>query len=333
MERILVTGATGFLGGAVVRALRRAGADVVATGRDPTKCADLARQGIATLCRDLAEPFDERETAALRDVRAVVHCAALSAPFGRPAAFERANVHATAHLVDLATRLGVRRFVHVSTPAVYFRFRDQIGLAETTPLPEPVNDYARTKRAAEAIVTARPEIGPVVLRPRGIYGAGDTALLPRLTRAVAAGPLPLFRDGTAATDITHVDDVVAAVLAALTAPNEVQGEIFNVSGGVGLPIRRIVETVCDRLSLTPRWRALPIGLVRPVVATIERAAKLLPGTPEPRVTVYGLGIFAHTQTLDISKAERLLGWTPRVSFEDGLARTFDHSLDGTESDA
>ena len=323
MERILVTGATGFLGGAVVRALRSAGADVVATGRDPVKCADLGRIGVTTLCRDLADPFDERDAAALRGVDAVVHCAALSAPFGRPAAFERANVRATTHLVDLAARLGVRRFAHVSTPAVYFRFRDQIDLDETTQLPPPVNDYARTKRMAEAIVTARPEIGPVVLRPRGIYGTGDTALLPRLTRAVATGPLPLFRGGTAATDITHVDDVVAAVLAALAAPSSVAGEIFNVSGGVGLPIRRIVSAVCDRLSLTPRWRALPIGLVRPVVATIERAAKILPGAPEPRVTVYGLGIFAHSQTLNISKAVRLLGWAPRVSFEDGLARTFD----------
>lgn len=325
MERILVTGATGFLGGAVVRALCRAGAEVVAAGRDPTKCADLARQGIATLCRDLAEPFGDAETAALRDVRAVVHCAALSAPFGRPAAFERANLRATAHLVDLAARLGVRRFVHVSTPAVYFRFRDQIDLVETAPLPAPINDYARTKRIAETIVTARSEIGPIILRPRGIYGAGDTALLPRLIRAVATGPLPLFRGGTAATDITHVDDVVAAVLAALAAPSTVEGEIFNVSGGVGLPIRRIVGAVCDRLSLSPRWRALPIGLVRPVIATIERAAKILPGAPEPRVTVYGLGIFAHTQTLNISKAARLLGWTPRISFEEGLVRTFDHT--------
>ena len=323
MARILVTGATGFLGGSVVRALGRAGADVVAAGRDPVKCAELARLGVTTLCRDLADPFDDAEMAALRDVRSIVHCAALSAPFGRRADFDRANIRATAHLVDLAARLGVRRFVHVSTPAVYFRFRDQIDLVETTPLPPPINDYARTKRMGEAIVTACAEIGPIVLRPRGIYGAGDTALLPRLARAVASGPLPLFRGGTAATDITHVDDVVAAVLAALAAPRTVEGEIFNVSGGVGLPIRHIVGAVCDRLALVPRWRAVPLALARPVVAMIERAAKIWPGAPEPRVTVYGLGIFAHTQTLNIAKAAGLLGWAPRISFEEGLARTFD----------
>ena len=105
-------------------------------------------------------------------------------------------------------------------------------MKEDSLLPTPVNTYAQTKRQTEQIVLAATGVDPTVLRPRGIYGAGDTTLLPHLLRTAAKRPLPIFRDKI---DLTHVDDVVSAILAAMGS--DVAGEIFKISGGEVLPIR------------------------------------------------------------------------------------------------
>ncbi|NEX47534.1 NAD-dependent epimerase/dehydratase family protein [Pseudotabrizicola algicola] len=309
---VLVTGASGFLGGALVRDLRARGSAVLATGRGVEASAE-----VGALALDLAGAGAvDRLTRAAEQagVRAIVHAAALSAPWGAMAEFRRSNVGATQTVLEVARRLGGVRVVHISTPSVCFRFADQIGLREDAALPPPVNAYAATKAESEALALAA---GAVVLRPRGIYGAGDRALLPRLLRAMAAGPLPLMRGGQAATDLTHVDDVVAAIHAALGSD---AGGVFHVSGGVALPIREVVRAVAARAGVVPRWRALPVPLVMAAARAMEWRGALT-GT-EPRVTRYGVGLFAYTQTLDISRAGRELGWRPVVDFEDGLNRTF-----------
>lgn len=311
---ILVTGASGFLGGALVQDLRRAGRAVLATGRDPNLCA--ARGALAL---DLAASDAEGRLLAAADaagVTAIVHAAALTAPWGRDRDFWRSNVTATQTVLAVAARLGVARIVHISTPTVYFRFADQIALPEDSPLPPPVNAYAATKARAETMALTA---GALVLRPRGIYGSGDRALLPRLVRAMAAGPLPLMRQGRAGTDLTHVDDVIAAIHAALATPGA-GGRIYNISGGVALPIRRVVEQVAARAAQPLRWRPVPVPVVMSAARLMEWRAALT--GREPRITRYGAGLFAFTQTLDISRAARDLGWQPRIGLDEGLRRTF-----------
>ncbi len=323
MGRVLVTGATGFLGQHVLSRLADSGSSVVALGRDPRRCALLDEAGYRVVCRNLAGALDTSFDSALSDVETIVHCAALSLPFGRLADFEQANVAATQNLIDFARRKNVRRFVHISSPSVYFAYRDQIDVDEDAALPPPVNNYARTKRQAERIVLGAPELGPVILRPRGIYGAGDRTLLPRLLRVARRRRLPLFRDGAASIDLTHVDDVVAAIVAALSAKRQAEGEIFNISGGEVLPVKRIVEQACVRAGGEVRWRPMPLAPAMFAAGLTETIALLLPGRPEPSVTRYGLGLFAYAQSLNISKAARILGWTPKVGFEEGLDRTFE----------
>lgn len=319
---VLVTGASGFLGSHVLGRLAAMGMPAIGIGRDGERCSALEQAGHVVIRHDLSRPFDATLDARLAKVEEIIHCAALSSPFGRLKDFVAANVTATRNMVDFAKRQGVGRFVHISSPSVCFAFRDQLGLTEDAALPEPVNHYARTKREAETVVLAEPEIHPVVLRPRGIYGAGDRALLPRLIKAAASRPLPLFRGGRAAIDLTHVDDVVDALMAALAAPREAEGQIFNISGGEVLPVRRIADEACARAGLKPRWRAMPLVPAMLAAGLMETVALALPGRPEPPVTRYGLGLFAYAQSLDLSKARRMLGWEPKIAFEQGLDRTF-----------
>lgn len=319
-ERILVTGATGFLGGALVRRLLADGREVVAQGRDPSGCAALTAQGVPVLRWDVSVPLSNVPPA-LAGMTHIVHGAGLSSPFGSRAAFEAANVIGTRNVVDLARRLGVRRFVQVSSSTVYFALRDQLDLREDDPLPKPFNEYARTKRLSEEIALAAPDIGPLAIRPRGLYGAGDTVLLPRLLKTAAERPLPLLRGGAARIDLTHVEDVVAAIIAGLDAPTSAEGEVFNVTGGETIPVTHLAESACARAGVSLRWRKVPVTLGLAAAWSAERAA-LLTGKGEPAITRYALALFAYAQSLDISKAERVLGWTPRIGFEEGLDRTF-----------
>ncbi|CDX56185.1 NAD-dependent epimerase/dehydratase family protein [Mesorhizobium plurifarium] len=319
---VLVTGASGFLGSHVLERLAASGTLALGLGRDEASCAALEADGHRVIRHDLAQPLDGAHDPRLGKVERIIHCAALSSPFGRLVDFVAANVTATRNLVDFAGRQRVSRFVHISSPSVCFAFRDQLGLTEDMALPEPVNHYARTKREAEKIVLGQPAIHPVVLRPRGIYGKGDRALLPRLIKAAKSRPLPLFRDGRAAIDLTYVDDVVDAVMAALAAPEEAEYQVFNVSGGEVLPVRRIADAACSRAGIEARWRPTPLMPAMLAAGLMEAVALRLPGRPEPPVTRYGLGLFAYAQSLDLSKARRVLGWAPKVSFERGLDRTF-----------
>lgn len=312
-----MTGATGFLGGALARLLGDRGHEVIAMGRNQQKLAALAHRRIETIALDLAD----NDVPAL-SCDAVVHCAALSSPWGRHSEFWRANVNGTQGALKLARAAGARRFVNISTPSIYFRFQDQIGLGEDAPLPRPVNAYAASKRRAEQLVLAAADLNPIILRPRGLYGRGDTTLLPRLLAAARIRALPLMNGGRAATDLTYIDDVAEAAFAALNAAAPLPQRIFNISGGEALNVRDVANRAAEKAGQTVRWRKLPPWLVLAYARANEYACALLPRYPEPSITAYGAALFAFTQTLNIEAARRHLGWSPKVNFADGLARTF-----------
>lgn len=317
--RVIISGATGFLGGALALRLLRDGGEVIALGRNPRALEGLSRLGARAIAHDLATGSPPE----IPEADIFVHSAALSSPWGRASDFHAANVTGTANALAIARKSGVRRFVHISTPSIYFRFADQSGLREDAPLPKPVNHYAATKRIAEKLVLEQAEaLDPVILRPRGIYGAGDVALLPRLLKVARKRALPLMRDGAAATDLTHVDDVVSATLAAASASPNLQRRVFNVSGGEALNVRQVIERVGARAGVPIRWRRLPASAVLGAVRLAEAACAVTPGRPEPLATAYSIALLAYTQTLDISAARDGLGWGPAVSFDEGLERTF-----------
>jgi nucleoside-diphosphate-sugar epimerase len=315
--RVLVTGATGFLGGVLCQRLAALGHDVLALGRSPERLEALKRQGFQTIGADISSAAVPR----VRPVDAVAHCAARSSPWARPEDYERDNIEGTRMLLAYARACGARRLVHISTPSLYFRFQDQINVREDAPLPTPVNDYARTKRTAEDLALAATDLDPIVLRPRGLYGPGDTALLPRLLLAGRQSALPLLNGGRAATDLTYVEDVAEAVCTALMRTGPLLQRVFNISGGAALNVRQVADCAAQRAGFTLRWRSMPVGLVLALARIGEAAAKWR-GYREPRITAYGVGLFAYSQTLDISAAAAQLGWRPRTSFEEGLFKTF-----------
>jgi 2-alkyl-3-oxoalkanoate reductase len=323
LRRVLVTGASGFLGGHVVHVLVGRGVAVNAQGRDASR---LSFTGDVRSCR-----FPLSDTAALAAAAigcdAIVHAAALSAPWGARQEFIDANVTGTANVIAAARVSGVRRLVHISLPAVIFDGGDQHLIDDTTPYPARLgSDYARTKRAAEELVRAASgELETVIIRPKAIYGAGDRALVPRLVRAARRGTLPQIGDGTNAVDITHVDDVAHAIQCALDTTDGI-GETFLVTGGEHVPLWAMIRELLSGIGLPLPRRTVPLGVALAAASVMEAVAAIT--GREPTLTRYSAQILARTQTYDISRARQRLGYAPRVTCADGLARTIDALRDG-----
>ncbi|MEC7694270.1 MAG: NAD(P)-dependent oxidoreductase, partial [Bacteroidota bacterium] len=179
-KRILVTGATGFLGSRLVERLAEdKTVTVTATGRSLKPHNRIDAPNVRYVLGDLTE--DAFVEGLVQGQDAIVHAAALSSPWGSKRAFWAANVRPTELLVRAAETHGVERLVLISTPSMYFQMTSQWGLKEEDPLPKPINQYAASKREAERVVEAS-DIPHVILRPRALLGRGDTVILPRIIR-------------------------------------------------------------------------------------------------------------------------------------------------------
>jgi nucleoside-diphosphate-sugar epimerase len=309
-RRALVTGATGGLGLALTRALLDAGYSVRATGRNPAAIVRLRDMGAEAVAGDL---FDLGAKAICEDIDAVFHAAALSSPWGPDAAFQHANVDLTADLLAAARTAGADAFVFVSSPSVYARWSDQTGITEDTPWPSrPLNAYARTKGEAERLVLAAdaPKFRTVAIRPRAIVGPDDAVLLPRILRLVKTGRFPLFRAGRAMVELTDARDAARALLLAEIHREAAGGQAINVTGGRAVPVADLVRRLGGALGVEVRTVSVPLVLGQALSIGADALCRILPGRPEPVLTPYTLATLAWSQTFDLSRARRLLGYEP-----------------------
>lgn len=317
--RVLVTGASGFIGMHTAKHLVACGHEVLATGRDRDRLSPLANAGCQLAQADLA---GDRLDGLLEGTHAVVHCAARASPWGQRSAFWHDNVLATERLLDAARRAGaVRRFVFVSSPSIYFQYRDQEQISEAfTPPRQWPTPYAETKWIAECRVLAAPELGPVVLRPRAVFGPGDRAIAPRLIAIARRGVFPLPGGGDAWVELTYIDNVVGAIVRALEGNSDIEGRSFNITNGEPVQVRDLVARLFALLELPVRFVSVPRPAALMLARLSEAIARMLPGQPEPRVTLYGIGLLAYTQTLSLEAARSVLGYAPLVSIQAGLER-------------
>ena len=198
--KVLLTGASGFVGGAVGRRARELNWDVLALGR-----RRLSHAGYRSI--DLSQPFDLDFQP---DV--VIHAAARSSPWGTCRDFESQCVDTTRHVLEFCARRGHPHFIHISTAAVLYRDEHQLALDEQTLFPaHPINEYARAKTRSEQLV--RDYSGPgCILRPRAVFGPEDTVVFPRILRALERRRLPLFAsDQPVLADLIYIDTLADCI--------------------------------------------------------------------------------------------------------------------------
>ena len=251
----------------------------------------------------------------------VVHCAALSSPWGRYNDFYSANVEVTKNILEASVNNHVKKFVFISTPSIYFNFHDRFLVKESDPLPgKPVNYYAATKLLAEKhVLNANGNrIKTLALRPRAIVGAGDTVIFPRLLRAYHAGGLKIIGNGTNRCDLTCAGNVVEAIACSFNAGDEAFGRAFNISDGSPVILWQTINHLLHELELEPITKKIPESLAYFAARLIELKHKLLLDTSEPAITRYGLGALSKSLTMDISSARKYLNYQPIQTTEEGI---------------
>ncbi|WP_240413805.1 NAD-dependent epimerase/dehydratase family protein [Paenibacillus periandrae] len=317
--KALVTGGTGFLGGRLAERLLDAGSEVTIIGRNAAIGAKFAAKGARFIEADLRE--EQTIVNACLGQEVVFHCGALSSPWGTYRDFYETNVGGTRHILKGCWVHKVQRLVHVSTPSVYFNFTVRLNIAEADPLPKRfANAYSATKRLAELEVLQAISAGlqALIIRPRAIFGPGDSSILPRIIRANSSRGVPIIDGGQAWMDLTYIDNAVDALLLCLQAPDLAWGRIFNISNGKPVQLSTLIPRLFAMLDVPLRTKTVSYRAAYGLAIMLELAAHLRPGNREPLLTRYSVGILGKSQTLDISAARQILGYTPQVSVDEGL---------------
>ncbi len=317
MKRVLITGATGFLGGYVVDEFYRSGYHIIATGRNAEKLQKLKKQRVAIWQGDLSDL--SRLT---KRVDVVVHVAARSTVWGAWQHFYNDNVIGTQHVINFCHQNKVQRLVFISSPSVYSGRGDKLHIKEDNfDGNNQLNNYIRSKIEAERCVMQAHEDGleTVILRPRGLIGIGDTSIVPRLLGANDMFGIPLFHDGNNLVDLTCVENVALATRLAAETPKAV-GNVYNITNDEPKELKTILDKLFTNIQVIPRYKRRNITLFYVLAAIIEVVYTLLRIAKEPPLTRYTVCTLGYSQTLDITKAKQDLGYKPIVSLTEGIKR-------------
>ncbi|MEA5573718.1 NAD-dependent epimerase/dehydratase family protein [Calothrix sp. UHCC 0171] len=317
---ILITGGTGFLGRKLAEKLKSVSQNITVIGRNQEIGKQLETEGIRFLNLDLIDREATIKSCKKQDY--IFHCAALSAPWGKYQDFYNANVVATKNIIQACQQQEVKRLIYVSTPSVYFDFTNRLNISENDTLAKiPANAYVQTKLLAETEIQQAYQQGlPVIsIRPRGIFGCGDTAILPRLIRANQKTGIPLINQGKSLIDMTYVDNVVDALILCQQAPNTLLGRTFNITNGEPMYLIDLLNILSEKLESSFKFKAISYPVALGIASLMETVSKHILFGREPILTRYTVGVLACSQTLDITAAKIELGYQPQVTIEEGLS--------------
>ncbi len=315
--KILVTGASGMLGGATARALAERGDEVTVLQRRP------AGLGLREVLGDVADP--DAVQRAVQGQQAVIHLAAKVNVTGVEADYRRANVQGTRAVVRACQAAEVERLVDVSSPSVAHAGTSLVGVGAGRADPHHARGpYARTKAEAELLALAAdsPSLAVLAIRPHIVWGPGDTQLVGRIVARARQGRLPLFGQAAALVDTTYVTNAVDALVAAVDrcAPDGVHGEALVVSNGEPRPIGEILRSMARAGGARPPTRHVPVRLAYLAGAVAETVWSLRPGDDaDPPLTRFLVEQLSTAHWFDQRRTREALGWRPAVSLDEGFA--------------
>jgi nucleoside-diphosphate-sugar epimerase len=312
-RRVLLTGATGFIGGSLARRLLASGVELRALVRDIERARWLEQAGAELRLGDLTTLDSQLAT----DVDVIVHAAAWVGTEGDPELVREVNVEGTRRVLLLAKAAGVARVVHVSSCAVYGSPQNDC-VDESAPLRRRGVVYHDTKvEADELALEAAADGDPIVIaRPSQVYGPGSREFTVRPITAIRSGRALLVDGGRHRCKLVFIDDVVDGLIACMVVPG-IEGEAFNLSAQ---PVtwRALFEGYADMLG-SPRIRSVP-RQVAWALASVSELVGRLQGR-KPLITREVVAALSSDSSYSAAKAAERLGWQARVDLAEGLRRT------------
>jgi nucleoside-diphosphate-sugar epimerase len=312
----LVTGATGFTGGHLVRALQDRGYRVRALVRDSAKAPRLLDRGVEVVSGDLVHAADVSRAA--QGCSCIYHIAALYRSARHPnQAYYDVNVRGTQYVLDAADRHHVDRVVHCSTVGVHGEIKS-IPADENAPF-APGDIYQESKLAGELLAKEAFESGlrGSIFRPVGIYGPGDTRFL-KLFKTVHNGRFRMFGSGEVLYHLTYIDDLVDGILRC-GEKVESLGQTYILAGPRYTTVAELVRLTGQAVDRPRQVRGWPVWPLKAAASTCEAVCK--PLGIEPPLHRRRLDFFLKDRAFTSGKAARELGYAPQVDLPDGLRRT------------
>lgn len=320
-KRVLITGATGFLGTHLVQANLAKGNFVrafVLPGDPDTK--HLHHHSAEIVHGDIRH-FSDVQNALTSDIDIVFHCAALVSDWAPRHMFEEVMIQGTENVCRAAVEAGVKRLVKVSTNDVFGLGEDTV-MDEDSPL-RPWNEpYPDTKLIAEEVAWhyhREKKLPVTMVYPCWIYGPGDKTFVPHLADALLKGEMVFFRQNAIVWP-TYVENLVD-LLMLISEDDRALGNGYIVHDGESTTLEEFTNAVARNVGAKEVKIHLPYGLAYAVAFVMEFFWKLLGIKTRPLLTTYVVKNLGSRLRFSIAKSERELGWKPKISYQDGFAKT------------
>ena len=324
--RVMITGGTGFIGGSAARALLAAGHSVTILARSRAKAAPIEALGATVVIGDIRDPDSvSRAATAAGGCKVVIHAAGVP----RPASwrtFRAVHIQGTQNVIRAAQSAGANRLVHLASQAVTFRGVDQLHMDEASPYPTRfIDPYSATKAEGEQLALAAhnsDRMQALSLRPAVVWGRGDTTVLPIMAR-LAKSPLgvPMCGDGRNIEATTHIDNLVQAILLAVSAPipqhTTSPGPAYLIADPFRITWKEFLAAQIEAAGVRPRFTRIPRAIAIPSAWILDHTAASL-GLPVPLAT-FGLRNALTSRIICTTRAHDELGYTPHIGLAEGLA--------------
>lgn len=316
----VVTGPTGLLGSHIVEQLVAKGERVRALVRPTSDTSFLRQLGVELAIGDLQEVASLRQAVTGADL--IYHCAARVSDWGPWRDFETETVHGTRNLVEACQAARAGRILHISSISVYGHVKNPVNkLTEDSPLGQNLwmwDHYARSKILAEDEI--RKYADYTIVRPSWIYGPRDRVTIPRVAKAMRLGNAPLVGKGDNLLNIVYAGDVAEGAILAANYPQG-KGQAFNLCSEGEITQRKLVDTMCDALSVPRLTKQIPLFVAFQFAFMSEVFGKLFGKKTPPRVTRRAVYLIARPTQFSTQKARTQLGWQPHVGIDEGISRS------------
>ena len=314
--RIFITGGTGFVGGALITRLKKshkikamtrseAGSKkIAALGAEPVKCS-----------------LQNIKAEHLQGSQVVIHSAAYVEEWGSRKDFWQANVEGTRNMIAAAREAGIQRFIFIGTEAALFDGHDLKDIDEQHPYPASTPFlYSETKREAEKIVLSAngPGLLTLSIRPRFVWGPGDTSILPTIIEMVTREKFMWLNNGEALTSTTYIDNLTQCVERALGRGQG--GHAYFVADKQVNTMKSFLTRMLETQGITIPEKSVPAWLAKTAAFIVETIWRLFRIKSKPPMTRFGVSMLAANCTVKTDKARRELGYAPEVTVDQGLFR-------------